>query len=93
LIGPGGFNNDAIDGWLPPVDAYNAVNEMILDVSRQMRVPVINATEIMAHQDGKVYEPRSNLWSAYGHQVMAREIEYAIAEQIRALSSNQVDEA
>lgn len=87
LIGPGGFNEDAKDDWLPPIDKYDAVSEMTLDVGRQLNVPVINATEIMAAQDGSVYQPGSNNWSESGHRVMAREIGYVLAARVRDIQN------
>jgi hypothetical protein len=89
LIGPGGFNEDAKDDWLPPPGIYKAVDEMVLQLGQQLNVPVINATEIMAEQDGSVYQPRTNVWSEDGHHVMAREIGYVIAGHVRAMSAKR----
>jgi hypothetical protein len=91
LMGPGGFNEDAKDDWLPTPGAYNAVNEMVVQMGQQFGLPVINATEIMAAHDGAVYQPNSSLWSECGHSVMAREIGYVIADQIRVINGSSND--
>ncbi len=93
LLGPGGFNNDAKDAWLPPQDKYYAVNDMTLDLGRRFNVPVINATEIMAERDGSVYQPDTNVWSETGHDVMAREIASVVTAQVRILQHPTIEYA
>ena len=90
LLGPGGFNVDADLDCLPAEDAYKAVNDMTIDIGRELNVAVINATEIMAAHDGTVYQPTTNVWSEDGHQIMAREIGSVIASEVRATRALEI---
>ena len=89
LMGPGRFNEDTIENYaVHSPELWSSVNEMVLRVGRRLDVAVINAQEALAEYGGEVFTPNNHRWSEYGHEVIAREVEAALASQVAELSHN-----
>lgn len=87
LMGPGGFNEYGQRNcplYLP--DLWAAVNLMVTTLGRRFGLPVANPHDMMESLGSAVYVPDSDLWSAHGHQLVAREVENVVAGQILALT-------
>jgi hypothetical protein len=61
---------------------------MVLRDGKRLDVDVINAQEALAGHGGEVFIPCNHRWSEYGHEVIAREVEAALATQVAELSRN-----
>ncbi|MFN0121265.1 MAG: SGNH/GDSL hydrolase family protein [Blastocatellia bacterium] len=82
LMGPGGYNHYSEDGNLNSQKLGADVNRMIRETAARMKVPFVDAWELMAEQSVDVYLPATHRWSSAGHEIMAREIEHIIAGQL-----------
>jgi len=88
LMGPGRFNVDTNEDY--PVhspELWASVNRMVLRVGKRAGVPVINAQEALSEYGGEVFTPSNHRWSQFGHEVIAREVETALAARVTELSS------
>ena len=89
LMGPGRFNEDSAENYvLHSPELWSSVNQMVLRVGKRLDVAVINAQEALAEYGGEVFTPNNHRWSEYGHEVIAREVESALAYQVTELSRN-----
>jgi hypothetical protein len=89
LMGPGRFNEDTSEDYaVHSPELWASVNQMVLRVGERLDVPVINAQEALAEYGGEVFTPNNHRWSEYGHEVIAREVESALASQVTELSRN-----
>lgn len=89
LMGPGRFNEDTNEDYaVHSPELWSSVNEMVLRVGARLNVAVINAQEALAEHGGEVFIPCNHRWSEYGHEVIAREVESALASQVAELSRN-----
>jgi hypothetical protein len=89
LMGPGRFNEDSIEDYaVHSPELWASVNQMVLRVGKRLGVPVINAQEALEEYGGEVFMPRNHRWSEYGHEVIAREVESALALQVAAIRGN-----
>ena len=87
LMGPGRFNEDTNEDYaVHSPELWASVNQMVLRVGERLGVPVINAQETLAEYGGEVFIPSNHRWSEYGHEIMAREVESALASQVAELS-------
>jgi hypothetical protein len=93
LMGPGGFNEDSIEDYaVHSPELWASVNEMVLRVGKQLKVPVVNVQEALGDQGGKVFIPRNHRWSESGHEIVAREVETALASQVAELIPKKRDQ-
>ena len=89
LMGPGRFNEDSVEDYaMHSPELWSAVNQMVLQVGKRLDVAVINAQEALAEYGREVFTPNNHRWSEYGHEVIAREVESALASQVTELSRN-----
>jgi hypothetical protein len=89
LMGPGRFNEDTIEDYaVHSPELWSSVNQMVLRVGKRLDLAVINAQEALADYGGEVFTPNNHRWSEYGHEVIAREVESALASQVTELSRN-----
>jgi len=89
LMGPGRFNEDSVEDYVVhSPELWSSVNQMVLRVGKRLDVAVINAQEALAEYGGEVFTPNNHRWSEYGHEVIAREVESALASQVTELGSN-----
>lgn len=89
LMGPGRFNEDTCEDYaVHSPELWASVNEMVLRVGKRLGVAVINAQDALAEYGGEVFTPNNHRWSEYGHEVIAREVESALASQVAELSRN-----
>ncbi len=89
LMGPGRFNEDSVEDYvMHSPELWSSVNQMVLRVGKRLDVAVINAQEALAEYGGEVFTPNNHRWSEYGHEVIAREVESALASQVTELSRN-----
>ena len=89
LMGPGRFNEDSIEDYaVHSPELWSSVNEMVLRVGKRLDVAVINAQEALAEYGGEVFTRNNHRWSEYGHEVIAREVESALASQVAKLRRN-----
>jgi len=89
LMGPGRFNEDTSEDYVVhSPELWSSVNEMVLRVGKRSGVAVINAQEALAEYGGEVFTPNNHRWSEYGHEVIAREVESALASQVAELRRN-----
>jgi hypothetical protein len=87
LMGPGRFNEETKEVYaVHSPELWASVNEMVLRVGKRLGVAVINTQEALAEYGGEVFSPRNHRWSQYGHEIMAREVESALAAQVAELS-------
>jgi hypothetical protein len=87
LMGPGRFNEDTIEDYpIHSPEIWSSVNQMVLRVGKRLGVSVINAQEALAQYGGEVFTPNNHRWSEYGHEIIAREVEAALASQVTELS-------
>jgi len=88
LMGPGRFNEDTIEDYqVHSPELWANVNQMVLSVGERLGVPVINVQEALSEFGGEVFTPSNHRWSAYGHEIIAREVESVLSGQISDLSS------
>jgi len=88
LMGPGRFNEDTIEDYqVHSPELWESVNQMVLRVGKRLGVPVINAQEALSEFGGEVFTASNHRWSAYGHEIIAREVESVLAGQISDLGS------
>jgi hypothetical protein len=83
LMGPGRFNEDTQEDY--PVHSpglWQSVNEMVMRIGEKMNLPVINAQAALTEYSGEVFLPCNHRFSAYGHEVVAREVESVVATQL-----------
>ena len=59
-----------------------------LETRERLDVAVINAQEALAEYGSDVFTPNNHRWSEYGHEIIAREVESALASQMTELSRN-----
>lgn len=89
LMGPGRFNEDSVEDYaVHSPELWSSVNQMVLRVGKRLNVAVINAQEALAEYGGEVFTSNNHRWSEYGHEVIAREVESALASQVAQLSRN-----
>lgn len=89
LMGPGRFNEDTNEDYaVHSPELWSSVNEMVLRVGKRLGVAVINAQGALAEYGDEVFTPNNHRWSEYGHEVIAREVESALASQVTELSLN-----
>ena len=84
LFGPGGFNPDTRTDTAGTPELSSAVNRMVLRSGQRLGVPVVNASDLIAENDGSVFLPGTNVYSQRGHEVIAREVCSVIASQLLA---------
>jgi hypothetical protein len=60
---------------------------MVLRVGERLDVPVINAQDALSEFGAEVFTDSNHRWSAYGHEIIAREVQTVLAGQIPDLSS------
>ena len=95
LMGPGRFNEDSIEDYpIHSPELWRAVNEMVLAMGVRLGLPVINAQEALEDHGGEVFIPQNHRFSSFGHQVIAKEVERVVSDQIMNLrglaTSNEV---
>ena len=86
LMGPGRFNEDTAEDY--PVhspELWSSVNEMVLRVGKRLDVAVINAQAALDEYGAEVFIPNNHRWSEYGHEIIAREVESALASHVTDL--------
>jgi hypothetical protein len=89
LMGPGRFNEDTIEEYaVHSPEVWSSVNEMVMRVGKRLDVAVINAQAALAEYGAEVFIPANHRWSEYGHEVIAREVEAALATQVSDLRHN-----
>ena len=89
LMGPGRFNEDTIEDYvMHSPEVWSSVNEMVIRVGKRLNVAVINAQAALSEHGAEVFIPDNHRWSEYGHEVIAREVEAALASQVIDLSHN-----
>ena len=89
LMGPGRFNEDTNEDYaVHSPEVWSAVNEMVLRVGKRLGVAVINAQAALSDYGAEVFTPSNHRWSEYGHEVIAREVEAALASQIAQVSQS-----
>ncbi len=89
LMGPGRFNEDTLEDYaVHSPELWASVNQMVLRVGTRLNIAVINAQEALAEYGAEVFTPNNHRWSEYGHEVIAREVESALASQVAELSRN-----
>jgi hypothetical protein len=92
LLGPGGFNEDTeMDFALQSPELWASVNEMVKNLGKRLRVPVINAQEALHEYSGEVYLRNEHKFSLFGQGVVSREVERVLADEVVALLSNQAE--
>jgi hypothetical protein len=83
LLGPGRFNEDGVDGYTIPSPAlWSSVNEMVRGLSKAKGVTMVDTTGALSEYGGEVFMPNNIRWSPFGHRLVAREVEQAIASEI-----------
>ena len=86
LMAPGRFNEDSIDNYaIPTPQIWSKVNQMVIDLGKRHRLPVICTQDLLADYGNEVFLPNNHRWSRYGHEVIAREVEFVLGAQIGAL--------
>ena len=87
LMGPGRFNEDTIEDYeVHSPELWSSVNEMVMRVGKRLGVAVINAQAALSEYGPEVFTPGNHRWSEYGHEVIAREVEAALASQVADLN-------
>lgn len=86
LMGPGRFNEDTIEDYaVHSPELWSSVNQMVMRVGKRLGVAVIDAQAALTDHGAEVFTPSNHRWSEYGHEVIAREVEAALASQIAEL--------
>ena len=87
LMGPGRFNEDTIEDYeVHSPEVWSSVNEMVHRVGKRLDVAVINAQAALSEYGPEVFVPSNHRWSEYGHEIIAREVEAALASQVADLN-------
>jgi hypothetical protein len=87
LVGPGRFNEDTKERYaIPEPGLWSSVNSMVLRLSKAMKVSAVDTVGLLSEYSGEVFLPRNIRWSEFGHRVVAREVESALASQIISLA-------
>jgi hypothetical protein len=86
LMAPGRFNEDSTDIYdIPSPEIWAQVNQMVVDLGHRHHLPVICTQDLLADYGSEVFLTNNHRWSRYGHEVIAREVEYVLSTQIGAL--------
>jgi hypothetical protein len=89
LQGPGRFNQDTSEDYaIHAPELWVSVNQMTVRVGKRFGLPVINTQEALAEYGGDVFLPNNHRFSAYGHEVVAREVESVLASQVKGLRAD-----
>jgi hypothetical protein len=87
LVGPGRFNEDTVERYtIPDPGLWSSVNSMVLKLSKAMNVSAVDTVGLLSEYSGEVFLPQNIRWSAFGHEVVAREVENALASQIISIA-------
>jgi hypothetical protein len=93
LMAPGKFNEDSTDNYhIPSPGIWARVNQMVMDLGNRHHLPVICTRDLLADYGSGVFLPNNHRWSRYGHEVIAREVEYVLSAEIGALCLPEVVE-
>ena len=84
LLGPGRFNEDAhMVGYSNPSPAiWSSVNDMVRGLSRAKDVAMVDCSGALSEHGGEVFLRDNIRYSAFGHQVLAREVARVLASEI-----------
>jgi len=85
LMGPGRFNEDSYEEYQQSPALWSSVNQMVARLGQRMKVSVIDAQEALGEYGGEVYLPNNHRWSAFGHEIVSREVESILAREIPKL--------
>ena len=92
LLGPGRFNEDIKADFSVPLAEvpilFDSVNEMVRRVSKRTKAQIVDARGALCQRGGEVFLPQNIRWSHQGHDLVARELENALASEI--IRSNPV---
>lgn len=92
LLGPGRFNEDIEADFSVTLSEvpilFDSVNEMVGRVSKLKGAQVVDAQGALCQRGGEVFLPQNIRWSRQGHDLVARELENALASEI--IRSNPV---
>jgi hypothetical protein len=91
LMGPGGFNEDTKDGDELTPELFKSINEMIIKLGARLGVAIMNANDMMAEQDGRVFLRDNQKWSEEGHKIMAQELTSILTSEIVKLRSRNAN--
>ncbi|HYP27397.1 MAG TPA: hypothetical protein VE262_11830 [Blastocatellia bacterium] len=87
LVGPGRFNEDSVEKYtIPEPGLWSSVNDMVLRLSKAMKVSAVDTVGLLSGYSGEVFLPQNIRWSTFGHQVVAREVESVLASQIISIA-------
>ena len=87
LFGPGGVNQDTRTDTAGTPELSSSVNWMVLRSGQRLGAPVVNASDLIAEEDGSVFMPGTNVYNQRGHEIVAREVCAAIASEVLASRS------
>jgi len=88
LMGPGRFNEDTIEDYaVHSPELWSSVNEMVQRIGKRLDVAVVNVQAALGEHGGEVFIANNHRWSEYGHEIIAREVEAALASQVTHLNS------
>jgi hypothetical protein len=88
LMGPGRFNEDTLETYaIHTPELWAAVNQMVIDLGKQFRLPVINAQESLGGHGSEVFMLNNHRFSEYGHEVVAREVESVLAREVAVIQN------
>jgi hypothetical protein len=84
LLGPGRFNEDAqmVGVTNPSPEIWTSVNEMVRNLSRAKGVAMVDCSGALSEHGGEVFLRENIRYSAFGHQVLAREVARVLASEI-----------
>jgi hypothetical protein len=86
LMGPGRFNEDTGEVYeLHSPGVWSGVNEMLARVAKRFDIPFIDVHGALGDHGGEVFRPANHRFSAFGHEVVAREVTRVIAAQVSAV--------
>jgi hypothetical protein len=88
LMGPGRFNEDTIENYpIHSPQLWSSVNEMVRQLSERLGVTYIDVQDALSAHGGEVFISENHRWSAYGHELVAREVQTVLASEIKRLSA------
>lgn len=90
ILGPTLFNDDSTEAFdvSAPDLTWKATDEMVRRVAGSLHTPVIDAPALLAGHGGEVFLPNSIRWSNLGHEIVSREAERILANEILMTDSS-----
>jgi hypothetical protein len=90
LMGPGSFNEDTHETYeRHDPTLWSGVNQMLKGLAQRTGCGFIDAQGVLGEHSGEVFYPNNHRFSAFGHEVVAREVANVLQAQMPGASRSK----